>query len=215
MIARRPGEDRITSPGLCSAEQRVRMGRATLVRRPASGACAEQVCSALCTQRMCQRAALVPDDPAARSPRRPDVDPGMPSTGEDVGAAVARSPAGPRTAGLSLALPGGIGSSSCPGEDAPIWVVAGVRPLETSAWIATGALVVQLGAATTVRTSGSPNPAISAGIDGLFHPLCTRRATLKCRCEPQAQPVLPEYPINSPAFTFCPASTVTEEKCRY
>src|SRR5215217_7218609 len=40
-----------------------------------------------------------------------------------------------------------------------------------------------------------------AGTDGLFHPLPTSRATLKCRCAPHAQPVEPEKPMSCPSFT--------------
>jgi len=54
-----------------------------------------------------------------------------------------------------------------------------------------------------------------AGTEGLFHPLPTLRATLKCRCAPQAQPVEPEKPINCPSFTCSPDFTTTALKCRY
>ncbi|QDE71711.1 hypothetical protein BHS07_35210 [Myxococcus xanthus] len=49
----------------------------------------------------------------------------------------------------------------------------------------------------------------------MFHPLPLSRATLKCRCAPQAQPVEPEKPMSWPSFTTSPGFTTTALKWRY
>ena len=54
-----------------------------------------------------------------------------------------------------------------------------------------------------------------AGTLGLFQDLPPALATLKCRCGPQDQPVLPEKPMSCPCFTRSPTATVTALKCRY
>jgi hypothetical protein len=54
-----------------------------------------------------------------------------------------------------------------------------------------------------------------AGTLGLFQVVPPALATLKCRCGPQLQPVLPEKPMSWPCFTRSPTATVTALKCRY